>query len=133
MNSQIQDYYFYIIWEDTEKNAYRIGILAQIDSQFYLKMNNSTNNSLAAKRGYIGIPGFQFDKIYKSSELFDFFKYRILDKKSNNPCEELLQNSGKSMVDSFSLEEIPNLLKPKCKEVMLELDKVQNSNVFNRS
>ena len=96
-------------------------------------MNNSTNTSLAAKRGYIGIPGFQFDKIYKSSELFDFFKYRILDKKSNNPCEELLQNSGKSMVDSFSLEEMPNLLKPKCKEVMLELDKVQNSNVFNRS
>ena len=133
MNSQIQDYYFYIVWEDTEKNAYRIGILAQIDGQFYLKMNNSTNTSLASKRGYIGIPGFQFDKIYKSSELFDFFKYRILDKKSNNPCEELLQNSGKSMVDSFSLEEMPNLLKPKCKEVMLELDKVQNSNVFNRS
>ena len=74
MNSQIQDYYFYIVWEDTEKNAYRIGILAQIDNQFYLKMNNSTNTSLAAKRGYIGIPGFQFDKIYKSSELFDFFK-----------------------------------------------------------
>ena len=133
MNSQIQDYYFYIVWEDTEKNAYRIGILAQIDNQFYLKMNNSTNTSLAAKTRYIGIPGVQFDKIYKSSELFDFFKYRILDKKSNNPCEELLQNSGKSMVDSFSLEEMPNLLKPKCKEVMLELDKVQNSNVFNRS
>lgn len=133
MNSQIQDYYFYIVWEDTEKNAYRIGILAQIDGQFYLKMNNSTNTSLASKRGYIGIPGFQFDRMYKSSELFDFFKYRILDKKSNNPCEELLQNSGKSMVDSFSLEEMPNLLKPKCKEVMLELDKVQNSNVFNRS
>ena len=35
MNSQIQDYYFYIVWEDTEKNAYRIGILAQIDNQFY--------------------------------------------------------------------------------------------------
>lgn len=132
MDKKMQDYFFYIIWEDSNNNSYKIGILAQIDGDFYLKMNNSNASALAFSKGCIGLPGFQLDKIYKSSQLFDFFKYRILDKKSDNPCKELLQNSGKSMVDSFSLEEIPNLLKPKCKQLILEMDKIQYNDELNR-
>ena len=133
MNKENHDYFFYIVWEDTEKNAYRIGVLAQIDGQFYLKMNNNNTSTIAANKGCIGIPGFQVDKIYKSSQLFDFFKYRILNKKSNNPCEELLKNTAKSMVDSFYLEEVPNLLKPKCRQIILDMDNLQNRDDQSRS
>ena len=120
-----KDYFFYINWEDTEKNRHRIGMLAQIENVYYLKMNSRENASSAYSSGCIGIPGFQNDRVYKSEELFDFFKRRILNKDAENLCEELKIDLGKSMTDSFVLEEIPEKLGERFKNIILEMFKNQ--------
>lgn len=133
MTKNEEDYFFYINWEDEDDIKYRIGILAQIDKMFYLKMHstgqcvsvkdelNGEKNVTAYDKGCIGLIAFKKDRVYKSDELFDFFKKRLLDKTSNNPCEELKEKKAVSMVDSFSVEEIPEDRREKCKEVILEM------------
>ena len=74
----------------------------------------------AYKNGFIGIPGFNAEEVYKSGELFDFFRNRILESKRKNPCEELAKTGGVSMIDSFSVEEISEKLSPKYKKIILE-------------
>ena len=60
------------------------------------------------------------EEVYKSGELFDFFRNRILESKRKNPCEELAKTGGVSMIDSFSVEEISEKLSPKYKKIILE-------------
>ena len=120
-----REYIFYINWEDTEKNPYRVGFLAQLESEYYFIISDQKNAEAAYERGFIGIPGFNAGEIYKSSELFDFFKSRVLDKKSENPCEELSQTKGVSMVDSFSLEEVSDKMLNKYKVSILETYEMQ--------
>ena len=121
-----KDYIFYINWEDRDKNSFRVGYLAQIQNEFYFvirgkdKSGNESNEKSAYDRGFIGIPGFRPGEIYKSNELFDFFKNRILDKNSKDPCSELAQTKGISMIDSFYLEEIAERLFDKQKQVLLD-------------
>lgn len=133
MNKEDKDYFFYIKWEDTKGKLYKIGILAQIEEMFYLRMYHKVRQTELEKleeekitaydNGCIGIPGFKRGKIYRSQELFDFFKNRILGKDEENPCEELKETNAKSLVDSFSVEEI--VMEPKkkksCKDVILKL------------
>ena len=98
----------------------KVGYLAQIDSSFYFVISSEKNAESAYENGFIGIPGFKPGEIYKSHELFDFFKNRILDKDSNDPCKELAQSKGISNVDSFSLEQVSELLVNKQKETLIE-------------
>ena len=120
-----RDYIFYLNWEDTIKNIRKVGYLANIENEFYLLISGEKNAQTAYANGFIGIPGFRSGEIYKSSELFLFFKNRILNKEIENPCEELLKNEGKSMIDSFSIEEVPEILAERQIETLLEAYKIQ--------
>jgi len=118
-----RDYIFNLNWEDRYKNSYRVGMLAQIDGAFYFVLKDEEKNETAAhKNGYIGIPGFKVEEMYRSQELFDFFKSRVL---GHNPCEELAKTRGVSMVDSFSVEEIPERMMPKYRKIILEAYELQ--------
>lgn len=131
-----KDYFFYIIWEDDENNKYKIGVLAQIDKMFYLRMHKKgqsisvedKSKETAYDNGCIGITAFKRDRVYKSGELFDFFKKRLLDKTSDNPCEELKEKHAISMVDSFSVKEMEEEKHKKCKEVILDMYEIQEKN-----
>lgn len=120
-----KDYIFYINWEDKMKNMRKIGYLAHLKEEFYLLISGKENSKTAYENGFVGIPGFKVDTIYKSPELFDFFKNRILNKDSENPCQELLENEGKSMIDSFSLEKVSESLANKHIEALLEAYRIQ--------
>ena len=120
-----KDYIFYLNWEDNIKNVRKVGYLAYIEKEFYLLVSNEENAQTAYANGFIGIPGFKSGQIYKSSELFSFFKNRILNKDLENPCEELLKNEGKSMIDSFSLEEVPEILEQRKKDALIQAYNIQ--------
>lgn len=126
-----RDYIFYLNWEDKEKNSFRVGFLAQIKNDFYLvirdkeKTENDINQTSAYDKGFIGIPGFIPGRIYKSEELFEFFKSRVLDKKSKDPCQELSETKGVSNIDSFYVEEASEFVSDKYAEALLEAYKKQ--------
>lgn len=120
-----KDYIFFLNWEDNMKNIRKVGYLANIDKEFYLLICGKDNAKTAYANGFIGIPGFRPGEVYKSSELFSFFKNRILNKELDNPCEELLENEGKSMIDSFSLEEVPEIIADRQKKALLKAYTIQ--------
>lgn len=120
-----KDYVFHINWEDRYKNSYRIGILAQIDDNFYLTIKSEKNATMAYKNGFIGIPGFKTEEIYKSSELFDFFKNRILETSKKDSLEELSKNRAVSMIDSFSVDQISEKVSEKYKKIILKAYELQ--------
>ncbi len=101
-----KDYVFSINWEDRFKNVHKIGVLAQIEDEFYIIIREKEKAKEAFKNGYIGVPGFKAEKIYKSNEMFDFFKNRVLRTSNTNYCEELSKSGGKSMIDSFFVEKM---------------------------
>jgi len=115
-----KDYVFHINWEDRHKQSYKVGILAQLDEQFYLVIKDKEKAETAYSRGFIGIPGFRQEEVYRSHELFDFFKNRILQKNDQNPCEELAATKAKSMVDSYWVEKIPDKVTKKYRKIILE-------------
>ena len=126
-----KDYYFYINWEDDKRNLYRIGILARIDDIYYMKTQQigGEKERDASSHGYNGIPGFVNGNLYKSEkELFDFFKERVYLEKNDQTdiMEELNKTGGKTLRDSFSLEEMPERLKENCKEVLQQLAQQQD-------
>lgn len=121
---EIKDYVFQVNWEDRNKKSYVVAMLAQLDKEFYLVLKDKKDIETACKQGYIGIPGFS-QSIYKSNELFDFFKCRVAKTTQANPCVELIETKGKSMVDSFFVEPIPDRLVPKYKEIIIETYKLQ--------
>ena len=120
-----KDYIFHINWDDRYKKSHRVGILAQIDELFYLIIRDEKNAEFAYKNGFVGIPGFKTDEVYRSTDLFDFFKSRILEKNTKNICEELAKSRGISMVDSFSVEEVAKRTIPKYREVILQAYELQ--------
>lgn len=120
-----EDYVFHVNWEDRHKQLHKIGILAQIDKYFYLIIKEQTEDSSAYKSGFIGVPGFNKEEVYRSGELFDFFRNRILESKRKNPCEELSKTGGISMTDSFSVEEISKRISKKYKKIILEAYELQ--------
>jgi len=121
-----KDYIFHINWEDRHKQLYRVGFLAQLDEYFYLIIKDEENAKMAYNNGFIGIPGFKPEEVYRSQELFDFFKNRILQKKGSNPCEELVQTKAKSMIDSYSLEKVQDGVSRKYREILLDAYELQN-------
>lgn len=125
MNNTDRDYVFNVHWADKLRNSYKVGLLAQIDKIFYFIMSGPKNAEAAYRKGFVGVPGFQADEIYKSQELFDFFKSRVLEDKSQNPCEELAQSKGISMTDSFSVEEVSEGIAKKYKEAILRAYEVK--------
>lgn len=120
-----KDYIFHINWEDRYKHSYRVGILAEIDEVFYLAIKSEKDAVLAYKSGFIGIPGFKTEEVYRSSELFDFFKNRILETSKANASEELARSKAVSMTDSFSVEEISKNVSKKYKRIILEAYELQ--------
>ena len=124
-----KDYVFRVNWEDRHKNIYVIGILAKIEDSFYLVFKDEKHIETAYKQGYIGIPGFNVEEIYKSQELFDFFKSRILQTNKSNPCEELARSRGISMIDSFSVDQLSERMIPKYREIILEAYDIQAKKV----
>ncbi len=125
MNKEKDNYFFHLNWADNHKNQYRVGLLAQVAQSFYFVIKDEKNAESAYKRGFVGISGFKTNKIYKSDELFDFFKSRILNKSNSNVCEQLIETNGTSMVDSFSLEEINGKLAKKYADVLLSAYSIQ--------
>lgn len=125
MNKKQKDYIFNVNWEDRFKNIHKVGLLAQIDDIYYFLMRDRRNAENAYKTGFIGISGFDAGKIYKSQELFDFFKSRVLNKKDMNPCEELAESKGISMIDSFSVEQVSERIAHKYKEAILKAYEIQ--------
>jgi len=120
-----KDYVFHINWEDRHKQLYRVGFLAQLDEYFYLIIKDQENAKTAYNNGFISIPGFKVEEVYRSQELFDFFKSRILQKKGSNPCEELAETKAKSMIDSYSVEKIPDGVARKYKTILLDAYELQ--------
>lgn len=120
-----KDYVFHVNWEDRHKQTYRVGFLAQLDEYFYLIIKDQENAQIAYNNGFIGIPGFKVEEVYRSQELFDFFKSRILQKVGKNPCEELAETRAKSMIDSYSVEKIPDGVARKYKAIILDAYELQ--------
>lgn len=114
-----KDYVFHVNWAGRYKETYSVGILAQLDEAFYFIVKGKNRAEVAYKNGFNGIPGFEEETIYKSGELFDFFKNRIPDKEKN-PCEVLAKTRGISMVDSFSLDTVSDIAVKKYKKIILE-------------
>lgn len=121
-----RDYIFDVKWQDRHKEMYTVAMLAQIDKEYYFISSDSRHLQKAYKSGYVGIPGFKIGEVYKSSKLFDFFINRVLNKDSINPCEELVNTRGISMIDSFSVEEVSEEARVrKNKRNILEAYKIQ--------
>lgn len=131
-NIEMQDYYLYINWEDSQKNIYRVGILAKINDTYYMRTYERKPNDErdAYSHGYIGIPGFIPGELYKSTnELFDFFQKRVSAQEQANQnidyYQELLQSEGRTLTDSFSIEKMPESHQKKCKEVLIAMDELK--------
>lgn len=121
-----KDYVFHINWDDRYKNSYRVGLLAELDECFYLIIKDGKKAETAYKNGFVGIPGFRSEEVYRSHELFDFFKSRISEgARKKNPSEELAKSKGISMIDSFSVEEAPERMTKKYKEIILKTYELQ--------
>ena len=120
-----KDYVFHLNWQDREKNSFRVGFLAEIEKEFYFILSKRKTAESAYKIGFVGIPGFKVGEIYKSTELFDFFERRISSKRLEDPCEELAQSGGISMVDSFYLEQVSDTMLPKYKKIILKTYEIQ--------
>ena len=125
MNNNNQNYVFNVNWEDRGKHIHKVGMLAQINDIYYFFIRSKEKAMAPYKSGFIGISGFEPEKIYRSPELFDFFKSRILDKKSSKPCEELAETNGKSMVDSFSVEKLSDKIAKQYEEIILQAYEIQ--------
>lgn len=122
-----KDYIFHINWDDRYKNSYRIGFLAEIEDYFYLVIKDEKKAERAYKNGFVGIPGLKTEEIYRSKELFDFFKSRISEgARKKNPSEELARSKAISMIDSFSVEEVPERMTKKYKEIILRTYELQS-------
>ena len=120
-----KDYIFHVNWDDRHKNSYRIGMLAQIDDLYYFIIRSQEKAEIAYSKGFMGIPGFRPEEVYKSREMFDFFKSRILVKANTDVCEELAKTRGISMIDSFSLDEVTERMTDKYKELILRAYDIQ--------
>lgn len=122
---QEKEYVFYLEWEDAEKESFKVGFLAEINKMFYFVISKKQSAELAYNKGFVGIPGFNPGEIYYSSELFDFFERRVLDKKGINPCTELAKTQGRSLVDSFYLEEVPMEKSDQYKKLIIDIVEMQ--------
>lgn len=107
-------------WLSNSNNRYRLGILSKEKDKYIFKINEEELKS-AISDGCMGIGNFSLlNKIEESTELFDFFKHRIVSKDSWK-LEELLKKykldeyddmkilaitKGKSINDRYWVEEI---------------------------
>lgn len=122
-----KDYVFKINWKDRHKDLHDIGVLAQLNNEFYLVVKSEDNAKKAYEMGFRGIPGFKTDEVYKSNELFDFFQNRVLKGPNVNFCEELEKTGGISMIDSFSVEKMPYRSVEKYKKMIKEIYGLQEA------
>lgn len=73
-------------WKSNSNNVYTLGKLSK--KECYIFEINEDELKRAIQDGCMGIGNFSLlNKIEKSDELFDFFKYRIVDK--NSPKVEM--------------------------------------------
>lgn len=115
-----KDYVFEINWEDRHKYLHDIGVLAQLNNEFYLAVKDEENAKGAYEMGFRGIPGFKTNEVYKSNELFDFFKNRVIESSDENFCKQLEKTGGISMVDSFSVKKISPKSTEKYKKLIID-------------
>ena len=119
-----KDKYFYIKWQDSKKQEYKVGILARINDIFYMMCHSDQGNENSAyNNGFNGIPSFEVGKLYRSErELFEFFKNRIIVLNEEDPFDKLKENNAKLLTDSFSVEEIPREKAEQYKNIILEME-----------
>lgn len=119
MENNKEEYIFHIKYRDIT-----IGCLAYAEKNFYLSLTG--RNSENSKQGRVCfIPAFKLDEIYKSPELFDFFKNRIDNKNSDGIYKALTKYAGTAGRDGFSLEEFPERLVENKIQTLLEAYKIQ--------
>lgn len=121
------DWVFKVNWEDRYENLHEIGVLAEINEEFYLVIKSERNAKKAYEMGFKGIPGFRTDEVYNSKELFDFFQNRVLKTPGVNFCQELEKTGGTSMIDSFSVEKMQQVNAEKYKTKILETYRIQET------
>lgn len=122
-----KDYVFKINWEDRHKSLHDIGILAQLNNEFYLVVKDEENAKKAYKMGFRGIPGFKTNEVYKSDELFDFFQNRVIESSNIDFCEQLEKTGGISMIDSFSVKKMQAKSAEKYKKTIAETYALQEA------
>lgn len=108
-------YIFHIKYRDI-----KIGCLAYVEGNFYLALDKDSEEA-----GVCFIPAFELDEIYKSTELFNFFKNRIDTKNSVDTYEALTQYAGTVGRDNYSLEELPDRLVENKIQTLLEAYEIQ--------
>lgn len=122
-----KDYVFKINWEDRHKDLHNIGVLAQLNKEFYLVVRAEEDAKKAYEMGFRGIPGFKTDEVYKSDELFDFFQNRVMKSSDVEFCEQLEKTGGISMIDSFSVKKMQAKSAEKCKKTIVETYALQEA------
>lgn len=92
----------YLYWEDTGGLEYKIAKLEKENDIYILEIYEEELKK-AIKKGCIGIGNINFlQTVYKSKELFPFFKNRIPDK--NHPyIENILKNYAIEKYDEMEL------------------------------
>ena len=120
-----KEYMFYINWQDRNNINWQVGYLGEIEEEYYLLIKDEKRAPKAYLSGFIGIPGFLQGRVYRSPELFDFFKNRVLAKKSEEPLSELFRTKGVSNIDSFSVEVVPEELVPDKQEELKTAYQIQ--------
>ena len=127
----VNDYYFYIMWRDIKDASHKVGILARIEGNYYMKpyVQKSEDGTSIYDNGFSGVPTFSEDKLYKSERrLFDFFERRLLHRERVDSYDQLKEGKGRSVTDSYSVEEMSKEEAEKFKDILLELDRIQTEN-----
>ncbi len=105
------DMALYMMWEDSKKERYNVGLLVQTAEYYYLAVNRRETMSPELDSEYVEIPGMKPGEIYRSPRIFDFIQERIAKSELGNPCQALMdRNGGRSPVDSFYFEPVAKSL-----------------------
>lgn len=92
----------YLKWKDVNKKVYTIATLYRHEGYYYLMIQKEEMEK-AKNNGCSGIGNINTNEAgYKSKELFDFFKNRIVSK-DNEAIDEILKEYGLTKYDEMKL------------------------------
>ncbi len=92
----------YLKWKDINNQIYTIATLYRYEDYYYLMIHKDAMTN-AKKKGCTGIGNIDTNEAgYKSKELFNFFKNRILSK-DNEFIDDFLKEYGLQEYDEMKL------------------------------
>lgn len=92
----------YLKWKDIDSKVYTIATLYKYEDYYYL-MIDKEEMIKAKEKGCTGIGSINTNEAgYKSKELFNFFKNRIISK-DNESIDEFLKEYGLTEYDEMKL------------------------------